>query len=62
MEARKRVRTETTVEIKLSDWEARDVVKILDRLSANPKMRISEFTLREKATGRRLRATLKELS
>jgi hypothetical protein len=40
--------------LELEKWEVADLVKILDRINRNPSVSKSEFSLREKATARRL--------
>lgn len=54
MKVSKKTKTEVKITIELSEWEARDLEKILSRIKNKPSVSKSEFSLREKSTGRRL--------
>lgn len=50
----KRSQPKVTVTIQLEEWEAADLEKMLNRIKKQPKVSKSDFTIREKSTGRRL--------
>lgn len=54
MKIRKRVVIKTTITLEMEDWEARDLLKILERMKKQKSVSKSEFSLREKITGRRM--------
>ena len=59
MKVKRKVTTTIKVELELTGWEADDLEKILDRLSRKSTIHRSEFTMREKVTGRKLVQALK---
>lgn len=53
--------TRKTIRVELEEWEARDLRSILSRIKGKEAIRKSEFSLREKTTGRRLLEHLEEV-
>ncbi len=60
MDVTKKTRSETTVTIVLKDWEASDLQSMLMRISNQKTVGKSEFSLREKITGRKLLRSLQQ--
>ena len=60
MDVTKKTRSETTVTIVLKDWEASDLQSMLVRISNQKTVGKSEFSLREKITGRKLLRSLQQ--
>jgi hypothetical protein len=58
MNVTKKTKTTTTFVIELNEWEVTDLTKILRRIHGKDAVRKSEFTLREKVTGRKLLTNL----
>lgn len=58
MNVRKKTKTTVTVYLELDEWEARDLAKMLERIRKQPQVSKSEFSMREKATGRHLLVAL----
>lgn len=54
MDVTKKTKCETTITVTLTEWEARDLRKMLSRVANQRSVSKSEFTMREKITGRRL--------
>lgn len=60
MDVWKKTRCETTITIVLTDWEASDLQTMLTRISKQKSVGKSEFSLREKITGRKLLRSLQQ--
>ena len=56
-----RRRKKTSVLLELEEWEARDLMQILRRIQRQKTVGKSEFSLREKITGRKLVDQLSKL-
>lgn len=54
MDVVKKTKCETTITVTLTEWEAKDLRKMLSRVANQRSVSKSEFTMREKITGRRL--------
>lgn len=53
-------RGRTTIVVHLEDWEASDLVSVMNRISGQPKVGKSEFSMREKSTCRRFMVSVQE--
>lgn len=54
MDVTKKTKCETTITVTLTEWEARDLRTMLSRVANQRSVSKSEFSMREKITGRRL--------